>query len=92
MLDCVDTGFISDGMLDELPMPSQICANPHWRHRPGQAPQPGMRRKSQREQRWGKHGALCQNPHPDRIRSARRRPCVQARLQGHRHPAGLPAG
>jgi hypothetical protein len=26
MLDWVDTGFISDGMLDELPMPSQIGA------------------------------------------------------------------
>ena len=26
MLDCVDTGFIPDGMLDEQPLPSQIGA------------------------------------------------------------------
>ena len=26
MLDCVDVGFIPDGMLDELPLPSQIGA------------------------------------------------------------------
>jgi hypothetical protein len=26
MLDCVDTGFIPDGMLDELPLPSQVGA------------------------------------------------------------------
>src|SRR5258708_26135689 len=26
MLDCVDTGFIPDGLLDELPLPSQIGA------------------------------------------------------------------
>ena len=26
MLDCVDSGFIPDGMLDELPLPSQIGA------------------------------------------------------------------
>ena len=41
MLDCVDTGFIPDGILDQLPLPAQRRRHPHRRHRPEQAADAG---------------------------------------------------
>ena len=39
MLDCVDIGFLPDGILDQLPAPSTLGRNPDRRHRHQPAPQ-----------------------------------------------------
>jgi hypothetical protein len=39
-LDCVDVGFMSHGLLDQLPLPSQAGATPGRRGRPEQATHP----------------------------------------------------
>jgi hypothetical protein len=37
-LDCADTGFLPDGILDQLPLPSRLGAHQNRRHRPAIRP------------------------------------------------------
>jgi hypothetical protein len=50
-LDCADTSFLPDGILDQLPPALPARRHPHRRHRPEQAPHPRRPGRSARPRR-----------------------------------------
>src|SRR5680860_1300436 len=75
MLDCVDVGFLPDGVMDQLPTPSQIGATPSWRGGHQQAAHPrctGRRACAGCLARWvHRRRPRRASPIPDRTERAR---------------------
>jgi hypothetical protein len=61
MLDCVELGFLPDGILDQLPAPSQLAATPGGRYR--SQPTPGSSR-ARRRARVGRRAGRVQSLSP----------------------------